>query len=157
MGLTVYVDGCTLNNHIHDKSLRKSYIAIVVKTNDKEILKKVYACPANTNNEAEFFAMMMGILTASKIGADISNMQFISDSKLVVNSVRQTNVLRNEHLIKHLAKLQEIMETNNVRMTQIFWHPRENNPAGHLLDAMRCQNALPLVKEAPPKSLNVGR
>jgi len=151
MGMRIYIDGCTLNNHLKDVALRKSYVAVIGDSEGKEIYEKVYACPAKTNNEAEFIALMVGIQTAKEYGADMKHVSFISDSKLLVNAVRGTNNLKNVHLIKKLEMINEIMEYHKIRLTQIFWHPRENNKAGHLLDEMRAQNNLPHVKEIVPK------
>lgn len=153
MGLRIYVDGCTLNNHIKDQSQRKSFVAVIVDSEGEPVLKKVFACPAKTNNEAEFFALMIGITTAKEYGANMAHTTFITDSKLLVNSVRGTNKLKNVHLIRKLELINEIMEDHNVQLTQIFWHPRENNKAGHLLDDMRAHNSLLHTKDIALKKV----
>ena len=142
MGIRVYVDGCTLGNHQKNVSMRKSYIGLIVEDAGNRVVEKIYACPCDTNNETEFYAMMAGIILAEQLKSDLREVEFISDSKLLVNSVRGKNKLKNKILILRLEQLRAIMAIHNVLATNIFWHPRENNKAGHMLDDMRMQNIL---------------
>ena len=142
MGLKVYIDGCTLGNHQRYVDERKSYIAIIMEDNGKPIIEKLYSCPCETNNETEFYAMIAGIILAEQATFDIKNVQFISDSKLLINSIRKKNSLKNKNLIKQLEQINALMMSNEISSNQMFWHPRENNKAGHMIDDMRMQNVI---------------
>lgn len=82
-----------------------------------------------TNNEAEFFAVIVALEDAIKDG--IKEAEILSDSELVVNQMTCKYATRAPHLRVLRDKVAKLMSRVAV---EFKWIPREENEAGFLLE-----------------------
>jgi len=117
----IYVDGSADNT----KKVRESYTSVWVPGRPG-IIK---VCPATTNNEAEYLAVIEGIRTAEllKITGPVT---IVSDSQLVVNQILGAWKCKEPRLQElKLRALKEITASSAASLT-FRWCRRDVNQAG---------------------------
>jgi ribonuclease HI len=84
--------------------------------------------PANTNNVAEYLALIE-ILKHAIERENITSLRITGDSQLVVNQLGGEYAVRSANLIDHFASAREMIKILRDRgcAVNIAWHPREAN------------------------------
>ena len=126
MAHTIYVDGSP-----------KGRVAIVIPGNDPVIKSSVIGIDSNvTNNEAEYLAALESLKFIDAYvhsTVDTTPWRICSDSKLVVMQSNNIWKCRAENLRPYLNQIWYYLD--NLPVTVRFkWVPRDNNPAGTLLE-----------------------
>lgn len=93
---------------------------------DKEVLVRegFYLGPQNTNNQAEYSALLVGICHARMLLQPHEQLAIFSDSELLILQVKQTYRVKNPVLQKLHAKARELLQTINYTVHHV---PRSEN------------------------------
>ncbi len=97
----LYTDGCSKGNPGHAAGG-----IVIISPEDKVILKKkIYIGDKFTNNEAEYIALLEGIITSQKRG--IKKIIISSDSQLVLRQLKGEYKVKKQHLKLFHQKIME--------------------------------------------------
>lgn len=118
MLIQVYCDGASRGQGQKDKG--EASCAVVVYKNGKEIARYARGLGKRTNNEAEYEAVITGLLICSM--ADLPDPIIYSDSAVVVNHVAGRWRCTHPALLPLLRSIQIIQEHFRFRLEQV---PRE--------------------------------
>jgi ribonuclease HI len=100
---TMYFDGCSKNNP------GEAGIGVVVyNSNFEEIIVLQQAIGIKTNNEAEYMALIEGLLALTIYG--IKSVTIFGDSQLVINQVTKKYKVKSENLIPLYNEVQELIK-----------------------------------------------
>lgn len=120
-GFTLHFDGATCPNP------GKGGMGVCIKGPDGETIKKIsepvatYPC---TNNEAEYFALNLGLETAVKEFC-IKHLQVYGDSELVINQINETYKVKNDKLKALWDRAKELISKfDSISFTHV---PRDKN------------------------------
>ena len=130
--LTLYFDGSSKGNP------GPSAAGFVVFEDGKELYRKVSTVSIGTNNQAEYFGLIMGLTWLTETGAP-NKVTIRGDSQLVINQMIGTYRVKNDLLkVLHRAAVGLAMG----REITFEWVPREENS---LIDSL-CQDAADRLK-----------
>lgn len=92
--------------------------AFVVSENGKEIFSKGEYIGVDTNNVAEYKAVLMALswIKENDIKESISSVEFILDSELVVRQLTGVYKIKNENLKKLATEIKDILNTSNIKI-----------------------------------------
>ncbi|XP_019236965.1 PREDICTED: uncharacterized protein LOC109217196 [Nicotiana attenuata] len=92
-------------------------LGLVLEVPTGEVIRQSIRCPAMTNNEAEYEAVIAGLELALKYGA--RRVVLRCDSQLVVNQVTGTFQIKEQRLQKYQAEIHKLLEFDECRLNQI--------------------------------------
>lgn len=123
MNIEVFCDGASRGQG--QKRLGEAACAVVVYRNRKKIAQFARGLGARTNNEAEYEAVIAGLLICSM--ADLVDPIIYTDSAVVANQVNGRWKCKNEALVPLLMTIEEIKAEYNFRVVQVarsfVWEP----------------------------------
>lgn len=123
MNIEVFCDGASRGQG--QKKVGEGACSAVVYKNRKKIAQFARGLGPRTNNEAEYEAVISGLLICSM--ADLLDPIIYTDSAVVANQVNGKWRCKNESLIPLLMTVEEIKEEYNFRVVQVprtfVWEP----------------------------------
>lgn len=78
----LFVDGASRNNP------GPAGIGIYLKKNNEDALERAYFLGKKTNNEAEYIALLLGVIIAHEHMSEHDSLQIFSDSELIVKQIK---------------------------------------------------------------------
>ncbi len=112
----LYIDGASRGNP------GKAGIGFVIFKNGHEILRDGKYIGVKTNNEAEYFALLLGLKKCLELG--INSVKIYSDSKLLVNQINGIYKIKDDKLKRLYKEIRKILKNINYKIEHI---PREKN------------------------------
>ncbi len=112
----LYIDGASRGNP------GKASVGFVIFKNGQEVVRDGKYIGIKTNNEAEYFALLLGLKKCLDLG--INNIKIYSDSKLLVNQINGTYKIKDEKLKRLYKEIEKILKNINYKIEHI---PREKN------------------------------
>lgn len=123
MNIEVFCDGASRGQG--QKKFGEAACATVVYKNRKKVAQFARGLGPRTNNEAEYEAVIAGLLICSM--ADLYDPIIYTDSAVVANQVNGKWQCKNESLIPLLMTIEEIRSEYNFRVVQVnrsfVWEP----------------------------------
>lgn len=123
MNIEVFCDGASRGQG--QKRIGEAACAVVVYRNRKKIAQFARGLGPRTNNEAEYEAVIAGLLICSM--ADLVDPIIYTDSAVVANQINGRWKCKNESLIPLLMTIEEIKAEYNFRVVQVarsfVWEP----------------------------------
>jgi ribonuclease HI len=123
MHIEVFCDGASRGQG--QKKDSDAACAAVVYRNRKKIAQFARGLGSRSNNEAEYEAVIAGLLICSM--ADFSNPIIYTDSAVVANQINGKWRCKNESLIPLLMTVEDIREEFNFKVVQVqrsfVWEP----------------------------------
>lgn len=123
MNIEVFCDGASRGQG--QKKIGEAACAAVVYKNRKKIAQFARGLGPRTNNEAEYEAVIAGLLICAM--ADLIDPIIYTDSAVVANQINGRWKCKNESLIPLLMTVEEIKEEYNFRVVQVarsfVWEP----------------------------------
>lgn len=123
MNIEVFCDGASRGQG--QKKIGEAACATVVYKNRKKIAQFARGLGPRTNNEAEYEAVIAGLLICAM--ADLIDPIIYTDSAVVANQINGRWKCKNESLIPLLMTVEEIKEEYNFRVVQVarsfVWEP----------------------------------
>lgn len=123
MNIEVFCDGASRGQG--QKKFGEAACAAVVYKNRKKIAQFARGLGPRTNNEAEYEAVIAGLLICSM--ADLYDPIIYTDSAVVANQISGKWKCKNEALIPLLMTVEEIRSEFNFRVVQVnrtfVWEP----------------------------------
>lgn len=123
MNIEVFCDGASRGQG--QKKFGEAACATVVYKNRKKVAQFARGLGPRTNNEAEYEAVIAGLLICSM--ADLHDPIIYTDSAVVANQVNGRWKCKNESLIPLLMTVEEIRSEFNFRVVQVnrsfVWEP----------------------------------
>lgn len=123
MNIEVFCDGASRGQG--QKKIGEAACAAVVYRNRKKIAQFARGLGPRSNNEAEYEAVIAGLLICSM--ADLVDPIIYTDSAVVANQVNGRWKCKNESLIPLLMTVEEIRAEYNFRVVQVsrtfVWEP----------------------------------
>lgn len=117
MTIEIFVDGASRGQG-QSKEPGEAACAVVVYNKRKKIAQYARPLGRRSNNEAEYEALIAGLLICS-MSNEIINPIIYSDSSLVVNQVNGKWECKNENLIPLLLSVKIIKEEYTFRLVQV--------------------------------------
>ncbi len=118
---TLFVDGASRNNP------GPSGAGIYIEKNDVLVIKEGYYLGIKTNNQAEYLALLLGLLIVSEHVSDGDAVHIISDSLLLVRQLTGVYKVKQPHLIPLHALCQQKMYQIKATIAHVLRH--ENTQA----------------------------
>lgn len=115
MNVEVFCDGASRGQG--QKKFGEASCAAVVYKNRKKVAQFARGLGPRTNNEAEYEAVISGLLICSM--ADLLDPIIYTDSAVVANQVNGKWRCKNESLLPLLMTIEEIKEEFNFRIVQV--------------------------------------
>lgn len=115
MNVEVFCDGASRGQG--QKKFGEASCAAVVYKNRKKVAQFARGLGPRTNNEAEYEAVISGLLICSM--ADLLDPIIYTDSAVVANQVNGKWRCKNESLLPLLMTIEEIREEFNFRIVQV--------------------------------------
>jgi len=123
MNIEVFCDGASRGQG--QKKFGEASCATVVYKNRKKVAQFARGLGARTNNEAEYEAVIAGLLICSL--SDFVDPIIYTDSAVVANQINGNWQCKNEALVPLLMTVQDIREEYSVRGVQVkrafVWEP----------------------------------
>jgi ribonuclease HI len=123
MNIEVFCDGASRGQG--QKKFGEAACSAVVYRNRKKIAQFARGLGPRTNNEAEYEAVIAGLLICSM--ADLSDPIIYTDSAVVANQVSGKWKCKNDSLMPLLMTIEEIRSEFNFRVVQVnrsfVWEP----------------------------------
>lgn len=123
MNIEVFCDGASRGQG--QKKFGEASCATVVYKNRKKVAQFARGLGARTNNEAEYEAVIAGLLICSM--SDFVDPIIYTDSAVVANQVNGNWQCKNEALVPLLMTIQDIREEFSFRVIQVnrsfVWEP----------------------------------
>lgn len=123
MNIEVFCDGAARGQG--QRRVGEAACAAVVYRNRKKIAQFARGLGPRTNNEAEYEAVIAGLLICSM--ADLMDPIIYTDSAVVANQINGRWKCKNESLIPLLMTIEEIKAEYNFRVVQVarsfVWEP----------------------------------
>jgi len=114
----LYVDGASRNNP------GLSGAGIYITKNKEDFLKTGCYLGIKTNNQAEYLALLLGLLFISKYIKTEDQLEIISDSELLVRQISGQYKISNPELKKLYIHIKEILDNLNYKIRHVL---RNNN------------------------------
>ena len=109
----LFVDGASRNNP------GPSGAGIYLAKNGEKILAEGFYLGSKTNNQAEYLALAIGLLSVlPKVKSD--HLQIFSDSKLLVSQVRGIYKVKNPYIKEILPKIMAMLNTASYDIVHIL-------------------------------------
>lgn len=115
---TLYIDGASRNNP------GPASLGIHLMKNNKTFNKVGYYLGTKTNNQAEYAALIVGLMVAKEHMAPEDKLSIKSDSLLLVRQIAGQYALKNAELKKLYLKAQELLRGVDFEINHIY---REHN------------------------------
>ncbi len=112
----LYIDGASRGNP------GKAAAGFIICKNGKEIARGGKYLGIKTNNEAEYYALLLGLQKCKEL--NIKKIKIFSDSKLIVNQVKGSFKVKDEKLKNIYKKVLNILKNFDYEIEHI---PREKN------------------------------
>ena len=126
----LYVDGAA--------NQQGSGVGLVLVSPEKIIIEKSLRLSfLATNNEAEYEALLMGMIMVQKMGGKA--LKIFSNSKLVVGQVRGDLEARDSRMQEYLCQIRSIQE--NFEVFDLSYIPRSGNTHADSLDTLATSSA----------------
>lgn len=139
MHIEVFCDGASRGQG--KKKVGEAACAVVVYKNRKKIAQFARGLGARTNNEAEYEALIAGLLICSM--ADFFDPIIYTDSAVVANQVNGKWRCKNDALIPLLMTIEDIKEEFNFKLVQVdrsyVWEP--DALANEFLDSLELRKS----------------
>lgn len=123
MNIEVFCDGASRGQG--QKKIGEASCAAVVYKNRKKVAQSARGLGARSNNEAEYEAVIAGLLICSM--SDFIDPIIYTDSAVVANHINGTWKCKNEALLPLLMTIQDIREEYKFRVLQVqrnfVWEP----------------------------------
>jgi len=123
MNIEVFCDGASRGQG--QKKYGEAACSVVVYRNRKKIAQFARGLGRRTNNEAEYEAVIAGLLICSM--ADLTDPIIYTDSSVVANQVNGNFKCKSPTLIPLLMTIEEIKDEFNFRVVQVkrdfVWEP----------------------------------
>ncbi|MFN9111767.1 MAG: ribonuclease HI family protein [Bacteroidota bacterium] len=123
MNIEVFCDGASRGQG--QKKFGEASCATVVYKNRKKVAQFARGLGARTNNEAEYEAVIAGLLICSL--SDFVDPIIYTDSAVVANQINGNWQCKNEALVPLLMTVQDIREEYSFRVVQVkrafVWEP----------------------------------
>jgi len=123
MNIEVFCDGASRGQG--QKKFGEASCGVVVYRNRKKVAQFARGLGPRTNNEAEYEAVISGLLICSM--ADLIDPIIYTDSAVVANQVNGKWRCKNDSLVPLLMTIEEIREEFNFRVVQVsrsfVWEP----------------------------------
>ena len=123
MNIEVFCDGASRGQG--QKKIGEASCGVVVYKNRKKVAQFARGLGARNNNEAEYEAVISGLLICSM--ADLLDPIIYTDSAVVANQINGKWKCKNYSLIPLLMTVEEIREEFNFRVVQVprsfVWEP----------------------------------
>ncbi|OGK41391.1 hypothetical protein A2954_05395 [Candidatus Roizmanbacteria bacterium RIFCSPLOWO2_01_FULL_37_12] len=142
MELKIFTDGGALNNPGTAAS------AFVVYSNKKILHQEAFAIGSNTNNFAEYTAVVKAyewLLKNKPI--DIAKINFYSDSNLIVNQLNGLFKIKNAVIREFVLKIRSLEQELNVPVTYRYIPREENQLADSLVKKILYSPRFPPARE----------
>jgi ribonuclease HI len=110
----LYVDGASRNNP------GLAGAGIFVKKNNQEFLKESFFLNLKTNNEAEYLALIFGLLIIEKYIDKDDSLEIASDSELLVKQITYEYRVKKPELKKFFDLVQNILKKLNFKIKHIL-------------------------------------
>jgi ribonuclease HI len=114
----LFVDGASRNNP------GESAAGIYIVKNNTFFLKRGYFLGIKTNNQAEYLALLLGLLLISEYSASDDVIHIISDSQLLVHQLKGIYRVKKNHLLPLYYACKDKINQMNVTITHVL---REEN------------------------------
>jgi ribonuclease HI len=135
MNIEVFCDGASRGQG--QKKIGEAACAVVVYKNRKKVAQFARGLGKRNNNEAEYEAVIAGLLICSM--ADLLDPIIYTDSALVANQINGKWKCKKDNLIPLLMTVEEIREEYNFRVVQVprafVWEP--DSLANTFLDGLQ--------------------
>jgi len=135
MNIEVFCDGASRGQG--QKKYGESACAAVVYKNKKKVAQFARGLGRRTNNEAEYEAVITGLLICSM--SDFIDPIIYTDSAVVANQVNSKWICKNQALIPLLMTIEEIKSEYRFRLIQVprkfVWEP--DKLSNQFLDQLR--------------------
>lgn len=118
---TLFVDGASRNNP------GPSGAGIYIEKNSVLVIKEGYYLGIKTNNQAEYLALLLGLLIISEHISHSDTVRIISDSLLLVRQLTGVYKVKQPHLIPLHALCQQRMHQIKATIAHVLRH--ENSQA----------------------------
>lgn len=115
---TLFVDGAARNNP------GPAGIGVCLLVPGKPAIKHGFFIGDKTNNQAEYIALIVGLLYAKKHAPCDGHLEIYSDSQLLVRQVRQEYRVKDAHLKVLHAKVLALLDGMHVTVSHVL---REHN------------------------------
>ena len=110
----LFIDGASRGNP------GKSGAGVHLSLNDEIILNKGFFLGTQTNNSAEYLALVIGAFFIKKHGAEDVKVQVYSDSQLLVKQMQGLYKVKMPHILKLKMLARELFGNNQFRFTHIL-------------------------------------
>jgi len=112
----LYIDGASRGNP------GKAAAGFVIIKNGKELVRGGKFLGIKTNNEAEYFALLLGLKKCVEL--EIKKLKIFSDSQLLVNQIKGVYKVKNDNLKRFYKEILKILNNFEFEIEHI---PREKN------------------------------
>lgn len=119
---TLYVDGASRGNP------GLSGAGIYIKNSHKSYSKSIFL-NKKTNNQAEYLALILGIIALKELIDLKDHVEIISDSELLVKQMQGKYKVKNKELLKLKTTASKLLENINVKFKHVLRHKNENADA----------------------------
>lgn len=134
----IFVDGASRNNP------GPSGAGIFIKKNDKVFLKKAFFLHKKTNNEAEYLALVLGLLLIAHQLAEHDVLEIISDSQLLINQLSGHYKVKKDELKKFHTAIKQIIPVKKLFLKHVL---REYNKEADTLANEAIDKKVPVPAE----------
>lgn len=126
----LYIDGAARNNP------GPSGVGIIIKHNDETLLEAGYFLGTKTNNQAEYLALIIGLMHLYELAESKSLVNIITDSQLLARQITGHYRVKEPALQKLHAQALKLLRTYNYTMQHVLRaHNREaDKMANHGID-----------------------
>ncbi|MDO5844324.1 MAG: tRNA (N6-threonylcarbamoyladenosine(37)-N6)-methyltransferase TrmO [Methanocorpusculum sp.] len=139
--LTIYTDGASRGNPGNAAS------AWLILNGTEVLESEVISAGKNTNNFAEYTAIISALKSAVKFAEPTAKIELFSDSELVISQMNGRYAVKSENLVKLNAEAKTAAKKfASVTFTHV---PRENPYIGSC--DWLCNQALDMIESKPPK------
>lgn len=134
--LALFIDGAARGNP------GPSGIGIYLTQNNTDLIKKGFFIGVKTNNQAEYLALLVGLLYSRKYITAEKHIDIYTDSQLLVRQLLGEYRVKNPMLLKLFRQVQIVLNDLNYKICHIF---REKNKQADKLanDGIDKQHDLP--------------
>ena len=115
----------------------KAGVGFVIFKDGKEVARGGKFIGIKTNNEAEYFALLLGLKKCNELG--IKNLKIYSDSKLLVNQIKGNFKVKDEKLKKLYNEAGKLLSKFEFEIVHI---PREKNKVADNIANQKIDDAI---------------
>lgn len=138
----LYVDGASKNNP------GQAGAGIYITKDDKELIKASYYLGIKTNNQAEYLALLLGLLLVKDYIKEKDKLEIRSDSLLLVKQVTQEYKVSNPILYKLNKEIKNILDKLNYNIVHVL---RDKNKIADKLANLAVEKKIEIPKNLKEK------